>query len=194
MDFYFEIEQKIIVCRKRRRQLQSCLSFTMKTNLVLKNQSRKYFSFQVQKYLNRIEREGTERVKMFLGRTSHHELLGIFFFPFLLSTLNIHCNIKVEASKYISGNDVVTSDNHCISHILGPPLPRHPRQLGLGLRGSQAEHGARGHSTRGLCPRLCQPFSPDGAAQRNQTGCQLTVYLHYISDKDVILLHQKGRF
>ena len=59
---------------------------------------------------------------------------------------------------------VTVSDNHCISHILGPPLPRHPRQLGLGLRGGEAEHGTRGDSPRRLRPRLCQPFSLDGAA------------------------------
>merc|ERR1711874_630790 len=35
--------------------------------------------FKVQKYLNRIEREGTERVKMFLGRTSRITWNYLFF-------------------------------------------------------------------------------------------------------------------
>ena len=37
------------------------------------------------------------------------------------------------------------SDNHCISHLLGPAVWGDPGQLGLGLRGCQGEHCTRGH-------------------------------------------------
>ena len=56
-----------------------------------------------------------------------------------------------------------SSDNHRISHLLGPAVRGDPRQLGLGLRGRQGEHCARGHPPRGLCPRLREPGPTDGA-------------------------------
>ena len=41
-------------------------------------------------------------------------------------------------------DDTLYSDNHRISHLLGAAVRGDPRQLGLGLRGRQGEHCARG--------------------------------------------------
>ena len=117
-------------------------------NFILKSECdvsylRTQFVFQVKKYLSKIEREGTERVKMFLGmHPSHQKHNGGKMRPAFdvneLGPFTVGCAFGL-------GWHFLYSDNHRISHLLGATVRGDPCQLGLGLRGRQGEHCARGN-------------------------------------------------